>query len=119
VIVSIWMVYILSRCDHRLSVMEEDWVSDPELILSQEFGQKMELNDFTDDRFGKLLDEFSVSERWDSFELSVNQHLLQVYEIQGGTIQWDATIGQRFGQGVEGGLFQSGYRKQFRRDLPQ
>jgi transposase len=117
-IVSIWIVYILSRCDHRLSVME-DWVSEHELILGQEFGQKIEIKDFTDDRLGKILDEFSVSERWDPFELSVNQQMLRVYEIQGGTIQLDATIGQSFGQVVEDGLLQAGYSKQFRRDLPQ
>jgi transposase len=117
-IVSIWIVYILSRCDHRLSVME-DWVADHELILGQEFGQTISIKDFTDDRLGKLLDEFSVSDRWDSFELSVNQHMLRVYEIQGGTIQLDATIGQSFGQVVEDGLLQAGYSKPFRRDLPQ
>jgi transposase len=117
-IVSIWIVYILTRCDHRLSVME-DWVSDHELILGQEFGQKIPVKDFTDDRLGTLLDEFSISERWDPFELSVNQQMLQVYEIQGGKIQLDATIGQSFGQVVEDGLLQSGYSKQFRRDLPQ
>jgi transposase len=117
-IVSSWIVYILSRCDHRLSVME-DWVSEPELILGQELGQKIDLKDFTDDRLGKILDEFSVSERWDPFELSVNQQMLRVYEIQGGTIQLDATIGQSFGQVVEDGLLQAGYSKQFRRDLPQ
>jgi transposase len=117
-IVSIWIVYILSRCDHRLSVME-DWVSDHELILGREFGHQIDIKDFTDDRLGKLLDEFSVSERWDPFERSVNQQMLQVYEIQGGKIQLDATIGQSFGQVVEDGLLQSGYSKQFRRDLPQ
>jgi transposase len=117
-IVSIWILYILSECDHRLSVME-DWVEDHQLILGQEFGQKIDRKDFTDDRLGKLLDEFSVTERWDPFELSVNQQMLQVYEIKGGIIQLDATIGQSFGQVVEDGLLQAGYSKQFRRDLPQ
>lgn len=117
-IVCVWLSYIISRCDHRLSRLE-DWVCEHELSLSAQLGQTIDIKDFTDDRLGKILDDFSDSALWRPFEISVNQHLLRVYDIKGRNIQLDATIGQSFGKVVTDGLLQFGYSKQFRADLPQ
>jgi transposase len=117
-IVCVWLSYIISRCDHRLSCLE-DWVREHELSLSTQLGQRIDIKDFTDDRLGKILDDFSDSDRWRPFEISVNKHLLRVYDITGRSIQLDATIGQSFGKVVSDGLLQYGYSKQLRADLPQ
>lgn len=117
-IVCVWLSYIISRCDHRLSPLE-DWVAEHELSLSAQLGQPIDIKDFTDDRLGKLLDDFSDSDKWQPFEISVNKHLLRVYDLSGRSIQLDATIGQSFGKVAKDGLLQYGYSKQFRADLPQ
>lgn len=117
-IVCVWLSYIISRCDHRLSHLEA-WVEEQGLSLSAQLGQAIDIKDFTDDRLGKLLDDFSDSARWQAFEISLNQHLLRVYDLSGRSIQLDATIGQSFGKVVKDGLLQYGYSKQFRADLPQ
>jgi transposase len=117
-IVCVWLSYIISRCDHRLSCLE-DWVQEHELSLSAQLGQAIDTKDFTDDRLGKLLDDFSDSAKWQPFETSVNKHLLRVYDLPGRHIQLDATIGQSFGKVVNDGLLQYGYSKQLRADLPQ
>jgi transposase len=117
-IVCVWLSYIISRCDHRLSSLE-DWTSEHELSLSAQLGQTIDIKDFTDDRLGKLLDDFSDSDTWQPFEISVNKHLLRVYDLSGRHIQLDATIGQSFGKVVKDGLLQYGYSKQLRADLPQ
>ena len=117
-IVCVWLSYIISRQDHRLSSLE-DWVGEHELSLSAQLGQQIDIKDFTDDRLGKILDDFSNTDKWNPFEISVNKHLIRVYDLAGRSIQLDATIGQSFGKVVDDGLLQYGYSKQFRKDLAQ
>ena len=117
-IVCVWISYIISASDHRLSALE-DWVKEHELSLSLQLGESIHVKDFTDDRLGKILDNFSDEGKWNKFEIASNQQFIQVYDIKGRTIQLDATIGQSFGKIVEDGLLQRGYSKQFRKDLGQ
>ena len=117
-IVCVWISYIISESDHRLSALE-DWVKEHEKSLGLQLEERINEKDFTDDRLGKLLDTFSEEDRWNNFEKSANKKFISVYDLKGRTVQLDATIGQSFGKIVEEGLLQRGYSKQFRKDLGQ
>ena len=117
-IVSVWISYIICTCDHRLSSLE-DWVGERQKSLEQLFGKKIRIKDFTDDKLGKLLDEFSDTPTWHEFESDINRSFIRIYGFSDEVIQIDPTIGKSFRKVVEDGLFQYGHSKHFRKDLPQ
>lgn len=121
VVTAVWICYIISRCDHRLSPVSA-WVSERELSLNaclSEWGYSITGKDFTDDRLILLLEDFSDLERWNSLEVELNKSFISVHDLQGRTIQLDPTVGKSFKTPVKNGLFQHGSSKHFRKDLPQ
>ncbi len=121
VVTAVWICYIISRCDHRLSPVAK-WVSERELSLNaclSKWGYSISTKDFTDDRLILLLEDFSDLERWTDLESEVNKSFISVHDLQGRTIQLDPTIGKSFKSAVKDGLFQYGSSKHFRKDLPQ
>ncbi len=117
-IVCIWISYIILTCDHRLSSLEE-WVEERQKSLEQLTGKSIRIKDFTDDKLGKLLDDFSDGEQWAAFETVINRSFIRIYGFSEEVIQIDPTIGKSFRKVVEDGLFQYGHSKHFRKDLPQ
>jgi len=120
-----FLSYILSQSDHRLNQVE-DWSSSLLYTLSSCFGEEVRSKDFTDDHLGSLLDRYSDREQWSAFENAFNKNLLQVYNLEpsalnsedeNGIIRLDATVVQSHRS--ESGIFQKGYSKQHRSDLPQ
>lgn len=118
---AIWICYIISRCDHRLSYVSS-WVAERELSLNlilSEWGYSVSAKDLTDDRLGRLLEDFSDIVSWNELEVQLNKSFIRVHDLQGRTIQLDPTIGKSFKKAIKNGLFQYGSSKHFRKDLPQ
>lgn len=117
----VWLSYILSCGEHRLSPVE-DWAEERLRTLQGCMGtNSLEPKHLSDDRLESILDYLSDAGNWNSFEASLNQRLLQVYQLTPPTgeqaIRLDTTLAQSFRQAE--GLLQQGYAKQRRADLPQ
>lgn len=118
-IITAFMIYVLSTSDHRLSHVEQ-WASDRLNVLKYvlkcpDFRSK----DMSDDHLGDILDVLGEDSHWSKFESAINKGIIDVYNLkpEKEVIRLDATIAQSFKD--PGGLFQVGYSKQHRPDLPQ
>lgn len=120
----VFLTYVLSESDHRLSHVEE-WVNSLEQVLGCCLGDSCLVSkDCTDDRLGKLLDYLSDDVYYRSFEKELNQGIISVYslvneDISSKTVHLDATIAQSFTDPERSALFSMGYAKHRRKDLPQ
>jgi len=115
--VVVWLLYILSENDHRVSYVEE-WVEDHlEVIRRLLEVEQLDSKQFSDDYLGSLLDQFEDSARWESYEVTQNSYLIEVYNLPTREVRLDSTTAPSFRPAE--GLFQYGYSKQKRSDLPQ
>jgi transposase len=112
----IWLTFILSEGDHRLSHVEP-WVSEHQRTLRRCLGRKVVPRDGTDDRLATVLDYLSVDERWVEFECELNQRVMRVYDLKGRIARVDTTTAAAFVSAE--GVFQFGHSKDHRPDLPQ
>lgn len=121
-LLELWLCYILSSGDHRLSGVEKWAEQHLELLCVLSKNPKLTSYDFSDDKLGLLLDYFSEESSWSKIELDVNTSLLGVYRISDtdllNTLRLDAAPMQGYGQITEEGLLQYGYHKQHT-SLPQ
>ena len=112
----VWLAFILSEGDHRLSRVEP-WVKAHRRTLSWCLGSKVKPRDLTDDRLATILDSLCVAERWGAFERALNQSVLRVYDLQGHVVRVDTTTAAAYV--TPEGMFQLGHSKDHRPDLPQ
>ena len=122
----VFLSYILSESDHRLSHVEE-WYKSLEHSLGYFLDcPTLDRLDCTDDRLGLLLDYISDDESYLGFEKALNQQVLSVYSLNidpdrdnlsDKTVHLDATIAQSFKE--SSALFSIGYAKHRRPDLAQ
>ena len=117
-VTTIWLSSILSRGDHRL-VHVEPWVAQRQRMLSQATGDVVRAHEFSDDRLEIVLRLLSDDEAWVSFESSLNQHLVRVYDLQAERVHVDSTSASAYTSVSDDGLFQFGHSKDHRPDLPQ
>jgi len=121
-LLELWLCYILSSGDHRLSVVEKWAEQHLELLRVLSGMPSLTSYDFSDDKLGLLLDYFSEDDSWNKIELDVNTSLLGVYRIEEAnslnTFRIDSAPMQGYGQVNEDGLLQYGYHKQHA-SLPQ
>lgn len=117
-VIIVWLTYILSEGDHRLSHVQE-WVQAKAKTLSFCLNTCIRAEDFSDDRLGIILDMFGVDEVWQLFDCDMTQGLLRVYDLKGNLIRLDSTSGSGYWNVAEDGLFQFGHSKDHRPDLPQ
>jgi transposase len=117
-VVLVWLSYILSESDHRLTY-PRDWVEKHLSVLQSCSGNaQLRGEDLTADKLGYILDLFSDEDTWDAFEGQLNGNLLHVYALdKEKVIRLDATIAQQFRK--VGGWFRMGHSKHHRSDLPQ
>ena len=113
-ITELWMCYILSEGDHRLSTVEQ-WAED-RIELLRVLSGTVELSsyDFSDDKLGLLLDYFGADELWGLIDLGISDCLLSVYRVgeeELPVFRLDAAPMQSYGKVQEGGLLQYGYNK--------
>ena len=115
----VFLSYIMSQSDHRLSHVE-DWYSSLETIINHCLeSPTLTRLDCTDDRLGSLLDYLSDDACYEGFERALNQHIIRVYslESEAPVIHLDATIAQSYKSVSD--LFSIGYAKHRHKDLPQ
>ena len=118
----VFLSYILSESDHRLSHVEDWYVSLQHVLGHCLVSPELDRLDCTDDRLGQLLDYMSDDDKYVGFEKELNEHIITVYSLVGDsladkTIHLDATIAQSFKDPSD--LFSIGYAKQRRHDLTQ
>jgi len=112
----IWLTFILTQADHRLNQVEP-WVAEHQRTLSHCIGCNVEPRDCTDDRLATGLDYLSVGENWGSFEIDLNRTVIRVYDLRPRRVRIDTTTASTFV--TPDGLFQLGFSKDHRPDLPQ
>jgi transposase len=112
----VWLAFILSEGDHRLSRVEP-WGTAHRRTLRRCIGRKVTPRDLTDDRLATVLDYLCVAEHWVEFERELNQSVLRVYDLQARTVRVDTTTAAAYV--TPEGMFQLGHSKDHRPDLPQ
>lgn len=110
---AIWLCYLLSESDHRLSSVEE-WVKKNQLLLIGLSGQgKLREKDFTDDRLEQTLDYLSNPSSWRMINTKLTGKNLEVYDLDADkTIRLDAAPMQGHQDVEVSALFEYGYSKQ-------
>ena len=121
-LIELWLCYILSECDHRISSVE-DWSSCRiELLRAMSGLEGVSSYDFSDDKLGLLLDYIGEEAMWQRVEKRINEKSLSIYRFEElgsmATFRLDAAPMQSHGRVEEGGLLQYGYSKHHA-DLPQ
>ena len=109
---AIWLCYLLSESDHRLSALEE-WVKKNQLLLIALSGQSnLTEKDFTDDRLEQTLDYLSKPSNWRRINNSLTGKTLEVYDMDSHkTIRLDAAPMQGHQDVQVSELFEYGYSK--------
>ena len=112
----IWLTFILTEADHRLNQVEP-WVAEHQTTLSRCLGCKVEPRDCADDRLATGLDYLSESSHWGPFEIDLNRTVIRLYDLRPQRVRIDTTTASAFV--TPDGMFQFGYSKDHRPDLPQ
>jgi transposase len=113
-----WLSHILSEADHRMNHVQP-WAARRIRALSACTGQRVRDLDFSDDRLSIILRTLSDDAEWADFESRLNRNLLRVYALKGRTVRIDTTTCSGYWEVSSDGLFQLGYSKDKRPDLPQ
>jgi transposase len=117
-VVTVWLVYILSEGDHRLSEVQE-WVAARVNTLGLCLKTRIRPEDFSDDRLAIVLNLLGDNRDWRLFESALTEGVIRIYDLKGNLIRLDSTSGSGYWQVTEDGLFQFGHSKDHRPDLPQ
>lgn len=116
--VVVWLAHVLSQADHRLNQVQ-GWAARRLETLRVCTGQPVQELDLSDDRLADVLRTLAEEEQWVSFERGLGQRLLRVYELTPTCARLDMTTVSRDGQVSAEGLFQFGYSKDQRPEVPQ
>ncbi len=116
--VVVWLSYILSQSDHRLSYVES-WVKEQLPILKVLLSKPLSERDFTDDRLGDVLHYLSDDTVWQALEAKVGQQLVSVYELPCEQVHVDSTSVAVYHDASENALLEFGLSKDHRPDLAQ
>src|SRR6266705_2127731 len=115
---AIWLTHIVSEGDHRMNQVQ-GWVAHRVQTLSICTGQEVSERSFRDDRLALVLDALSDEQKWQQFETALNRQLIRVYDLKPKRVRVDSTTVSGYWTVTEEGLFQLGYSKDHRPDLPQ
>ncbi|MEL6944431.1 MAG: transposase, partial [Bacteroidota bacterium] len=119
-----WLLYILSESDHRLSHVEQWGEQNIETLKALTGLSDLRSLDLSDDRLGRLLDRLSKDEEWVDFERSLSNRMVREYKLQAveqsspieAVVRLDSfNIPQHR---AEDDFFRRGYSKQRRVDRP-
>ena len=114
----IWMTYIMSQGDHRLSHVQS-WVENRIQTLRICTGQSIRALDFSDDRLEAILRYLNRDELWKEFEKELGRNIIRVYDLARERMRLDSTTASGYCGSTENGLFQWGHSKDKRPDLTQ
>jgi transposase len=115
---AIWLTHILSEGDHRMNQVQ-GWAAQRVQTLSICTGQEVSERSVRDDRLALVLDALSDEQKWQQCETALNRQLIRVYDLSPKRVRVDSTTVSGYWTVTEGGLFQLGYSKDHRPDLPQ
>lgn len=115
---AIWLTHILSEGDHRMNQVQ-GWVAHRLQTLHLCTGQEVQERWWSDDRLALVLDALAQPEVWQRFETALNQRIIRVYQLNPQRVRLDSTTASGYWTVSEDGLFQLGYSKDHRPDLPQ
>ena len=115
---AIWLAHIVSEGDHRMNQVQ-GWAAHRVQTLSMCSGQDVSELGFRDDRLALVLDALSDEQKWQQFETALNRQLIRVYDLKPKRVRVDSTTVSGYWTVTEEGLFQLGYSKDHRPDLPQ
>src|SRR5947209_16318207 len=115
---AIWLTHIVSEGDHRMNQVQ-GWAAYRVQTLSICSGQEVSERSFRDDRLALVLDALSDEQKWQQFETALNRQLMRVYDLKPKRVRVDSTTVSGYWTVTEEGLFQLGYSKDHRPDLPQ
>ncbi len=115
---TIWLTHILSEGDHRMNQVQR-WAATRLQTLQKCSGQPVRDQEWSDDRLSIVLDALSDDQKWQHFETALNQQIVRVYNLKPKRVRLDSTTTSGYWTVTEEGLFQLGYSKDHRPDLPQ
>src|SRR5438132_12785726 len=115
---AVWLTHIVSEGDHRMNQVQ-GWVAQRVQTLQGCIGQEVREESWSDDRLALVLDALAQPQAWQRFEAALNQRLIRVYQLQPQRVRLDSTTASGYWSVTEDGLFQLGYSKDHRPDLPQ
>jgi transposase len=115
---TLWLAHLLSEGDHRLNQVEP-WALAHLTTLRQCTGQGVDRLDLTDDRLAAVLRALADDDHWAAFEYAHSRRLLRVYDLAAAPVRLDMTTASSEQLVTPEGLFQWGYSKDHRPDLPQ
>lgn len=115
---TIWLTHIVSEGDHRMNQVQP-WAATRLHTLQKCSGQTVRDQEWSDDRLSLVLDALSDDQKWQHFETALNQRIVRVYKLKPQRVRVDSTTASGYWTVTEEGLFQLGYRKDHRPDLPQ
>lgn len=110
-LLTVWLVYILSRGDHRMSSVQ-DWVAGRCSVLAAATGQRITEKDFTDDRLARILKILYDDTLWSKIEQYMSRHTIRAYDLAVKKIRLDATTATVNHDPEKHPLFQIGRTKQ-------
>lgn len=116
--VLVWLSFILSEADHRLSYVEP-WVARHQATLKRLVDPSLQAADFTDDRLGDVLRYLSDDEAWSAVEQRLGQRLLRVYQLALAQVRLDSTSVSLYHEAEAKTLISYGHSKDHRPDLAQ
>src|SRR3989442_1642549 len=115
---AVWLAHILSEGDHRMNQVQ-GWVAHRLQTLHICTGQEVQERGWSDDRLALVLDALAQPEAWQRFETALNQRIIRVYQLNPQRVRLDSTTASGYWTVSDDGLFQLGYSKDHRPDLPQ
>ncbi len=115
---AIWLTHILSEGDHRMNQVQ-GWAAHRVQTLCICTGQEVSERGLRDDRLALVLDALSDEQKWQQFETALNRQLIRVYDLKPKRVRVDSTTVSGYWTVTQEGLFQLGYSKDHRPDLPQ
>ena len=116
--VQVWLSFILSEADHRLSYVEP-WVARHQETLKRLADSSLQAADFTDDRLGDVLRYLSDDEAWRAIEQRLGQRLVRVYRLAVAHVRLDSTSVSLYHEAEGKTLISYGHSKDHRPDLAQ
>src|SRR5258706_658037 len=115
---AIWLTHILEDADHRMNQVQ-GWAAHRVQTLCICTGQEVSERGLRDDRLALVLDALSDEQKWQQFETALNRQLIRVYDLKPIRVRVDSTTVSGYWTVTQEGLFQLGYSKDHRPDLPQ
>jgi transposase len=110
-VMAIWLLYVLSEGDHRLSHVEP-WLALHQGVLAALVGLPVRPADLHDDRLADLLDRLATADRFSLAERDLDRHAVRVYNLPQQTVRLDTTTASTYLDVLsEQGLIQFGHSK--------